>query len=255
MRSLLTSELGNGFSARHLWLLALFPILCAGLTIWFPTFPKPIYDFHIDILRLEGWSDIILLNVYTGLFFVLYWFGVFDVLKVYVTPFEERYLTLILSKPVRRSTYMAARLIPTFSILALAGGLGSAATLLTLELQGLETSYAAATAGCATTVALAIAMVALVNFIILSVPDTYAALGVAFLPMFVFFVPPGVFLYRPDVFDANPAMRELLVFPANLLWNDEVLARQGWPIAAGFLVVAAVLALLAAWRLVRKDLS
>ena len=51
-------------------------------------------------------------NDLAGLFFFVYWIGVFDVLAVYVVPLEQRQLDLFLSKPLTRRQYLLARLAP-----------------------------------------------------------------------------------------------------------------------------------------------
>lgn len=252
---LLRAEIGNAFGPRHLAVLIVFPVFSVLLSLWMPTFPQPVYDFFVGIFRLEGWADIVMVNVITGIFFILYVFGVFDVLRIYVVPYEERYLEILFAKPLRRSTYMAARLIPIIGLLTLTGALSTAAALGTMQVMGLDANYAALAGACAVTIGLAVAMIALVNFILLGTRDTYTGLAVGFLPMLAFWIPGGAFMYRPDFFDANPIMRDLVVFPLNLLWRADVMQQSWLPITAGLFAVALTLAWLAGWRLEQRDVT
>jgi hypothetical protein len=252
---MLKVEFATGLGVRHLVLLAAFPVLASLLTVWMPTFPRPVYDFFAQVFRVRGWTDIVLVNVYTGLFFVLYWFGVVDALRIYVAPLEERHLALIMSKPLRRSTYMLARLTPIFTVLVVAGGAAAVASLITLDAMALPADTAAILSGSAISIALALVVLALVNLLMLWTRDTYTAMGVAFLPMFVFFLPTAVYMYRPDIFEGRQAALDLLTFPLNLVWRSADLATIGGPVALALSLVAAILGLAAGWLLERRAIS
>ena len=84
---------------------------------WMPMWPDTVYRFFTRIFHLDGWPEIVLINNFTGIIFCVYWFGVFDLLAVYVQPREEGYVDLLLSKPVRRTDFMFAKLAPSFIVL------------------------------------------------------------------------------------------------------------------------------------------
>lgn len=65
---------------------------------------------------------------------------------------------------------------------------------------------------------------------------------------------PGLILmYRPDVFEVVPTLRDLLVFPMNLIWHPGFTTHWGAAIAGGLLFVATVLVLVAGQLLERRD--
>jgi hypothetical protein len=63
--------------------------------------------------------------------------------------------------------------------------------------------------------------------------------------MMVTFFPGITFMYRPDVFEVAPALRDILVFPLNLIRYPGFTMQWGAAIAVGLLLVATVLVLLA----------
>lgn len=76
-------------------------------------------------------------------------------------------------------------------------------------------------ATCATVVAAVLLMLAFANLAFLFVGDAYNAIIAAFVVFAaVVAVPGGLFIYRPDVIGANATVRDLLVFPANLIWHQ-----------------------------------
>jgi hypothetical protein len=78
---------------------------------------------------------------------------------------------------------------------------------------------------------------------------------IAFVPLYVALLPSMVYLYRPDVFADAPALRDVLVFPMNLVWYPEFAARWGWPLAGLMLGLAALLVALAGSRIERRDVA
>ncbi len=72
------------------------------LAFWLPLFPGSVFRFFQRVFGLLGWPEVVFASDLTGLFFFLYWVGVFDVLRAYVAPAEERYLDILLSKPLSR---------------------------------------------------------------------------------------------------------------------------------------------------------
>jgi hypothetical protein len=67
---------------------------------------------------------------------------------------------------------------------------------------------------------------------------------------------PGItFMYRPDVFEAAPALRDILVFPLNLIWYPGFARQWGAAIVVSLLLVTILLVLLAGRLLERKDVA
>src|SRR5262245_7108774 len=112
LRVLLAAEVRRTLGPRHLVALVAVTGMGVLLAIWLPMFPESVLRFFQRVFGLPGWPEIVFANALTGLFFFIYWLSVFDALSIYVLPYEERTLDLLLSKPVTRRAYMLARLIP-----------------------------------------------------------------------------------------------------------------------------------------------
>lgn len=254
-RAVLQAELREAFGPRILGSFGGVSLMGILIALWLPHWPESIYRFFVRVFYLNNWSEIVLANNYCGLYIVIYWVGIFRLLRVYVVPKEERYLELLLSKPLSRRDYLFAKLIPiicstivTGSAAATVHGLSAAALGLTVE-----PSSFAATAG--VIVALSVCLIALVNLLILYTNDSYAALLVAFVPLMVTIFPGMIFMYRPDVFESAPALRDLLVFPMNLIWYAGFATHCGGAIVIGLLFAAMMLVWLAGRLLERKDVA
>lgn len=252
---LLRTEARNVLGVRHVWLLVLLPTALALVSMWFPTFPEPVYSFFARVFDLGSWSEIVLLNAYTGLFFVLYWVGVFDVTRIYVQPYEDRNLIFSLSKPVRALAYVAARFLPIAAALIVCGAATAGACLAAMSSVGLNYQAGDVLWASALSITLAVVVLALVTFLMLFARDTYTAIGIAFLPMFVFFLPAAMYVYRPDVFDAAPRAKQLLVFPANVIWHSDLLTWAAMPLIGALAAAAGVLVLLTGMVLARRTIG
>ena len=252
-RILIEAELDRTIGLRHL--LALVGLAAMGilLPVWLPMFPDSIYHFFQRVFGLPGWSEIVFANALTGLFFFIYWLGVFDVLAIYVLPFEERSLDLLLSKPVSRQSYMLARLLPVIGIIVTIGALAALVCWLAMAAVGLTYSAGAFFGASAATLAWTVLLVALVNLLILGSRDSFSAAMIAFVPMFLAILPSMLFMYRPDVLELFPAVKDPLVFPMNLVWHKDIAAQYGATIAFAMLALASLAAVLAGRLMERRD--
>lgn len=252
---LLCSETRNAVGLRHAVAVAGLALMGILLAFWLPLWPESVFRFFVRVFHLPGWSEIVFANDVTGLFFFLYWVGIFDLLKVYVVPAEERYLDILMSKPLRLRTYLLAKLIPVLLTTAGIGVFGSMVNIAALAAAGLAYDFPAGAASSAVVIAWVILLVALVNLLILGARDSYTALLIAFVPQFLALFPGMLYLYRPDLFAEAPAVRDILVFPMNLVWYPEFAARWGWPLTILMLGIAILLVALAGLWIERRDVE
>jgi hypothetical protein len=250
---LLAAEWRLAARARYL---AMFLVLAAIGVIdafWLPLWPETIYRFLTRIFHLDGWAEIVLINNFTGIIFCLYWFGVFDLLAVYVQPREEGYIDLLLSKPVRRMDFMFAKLAPSFIVLMVMGAAAAtvhAGAMVACNLVLEPKAYAGTVA---IILAFTILLLAIANLLMLAVRDSFAALVVAFVPFMAAMLPGIVYMYRPDFYPAG--LPDYTAFPANLLWHPDFAARFGLPIALALALAASVVVAIAGRLLERKNIA
>jgi hypothetical protein len=83
-RSVLRLELREEFGPRILATLFGVSLMGVLVALWLPHFPESVYQFFIRVFYLKNWSEIVLANNYCGLLVVIYWIGVFKLLRVYV---------------------------------------------------------------------------------------------------------------------------------------------------------------------------
>jgi hypothetical protein len=251
--ALLATEMAALVSRRHVVALVGLSLMGVLLAFWMPTLPESIHRFFARVMSIEGWPAIVVANDFTGLFFFVYWLGVFDVLRIYVVPLEERYIDILLSKPLTRRAYMAAKLAPVMLIASVIGVVAAAVHWLALPAASLAYDLSAYAGAAAVIIGWTICLIALVNLLVLRVRDTYSALLVAFVPAIVSMFPGMIYMYRPDVFADIPAVRDVIVFPTNLVWYPDLAARWGLPLATFLLGLAAALAVLAGRSMERRD--
>jgi hypothetical protein len=243
-KALLRLELATAFRVRHAVALIAVSSMGVVLAFWMSGFPESVHRFFQRIFQLHGWPEIVVANDLTGLFFFLYWIGVFDILAVYVVPLEERRLDLYLSKPLTRREYMLARVIPIMLVIAGLGIISVTAHWLALVAAGLDYPLFVYVGAATAVLAWTLCLVAVVNFAVLAARDTYSALLIAFIPMAVSILPGMIYMYRPDVFEDAPLLRAIGVFPNTLIWHPDFSA--SWGIALGALLCCAAFALVAA---------
>ena len=78
---------------------------------------------------------------------------------------------------------------------------------------------------------------------------------IGFVPIAVSILPSMIYMYRPDVFAGAPTLRDLIVFPMNLVWFPDFSRHWGFPLAATLLAIAACLVAVAGWRIERRDIG
>jgi hypothetical protein len=243
--SLLAREMAQCFGRRHAVALVGLCLMGVLLALWLPTLPEGFYRFFARVLNIEGWPAIVVANDFTGLFFFVYWLGVFDVLTIYVVPLEEGYLDILLSKPLTRRAYMAAKLAPIMLAATAIGAVAAAVHWLALSVAGLSYDPSAYFGAAVAIIGWAACLIALVNLLILQARETYSALLIAFIPMLVSMFPGMIYMYRPDVFAEAPGLRDIIVFPTNLVWYPEAAIHWGAPLTVLLFGMAAGLAALA----------
>jgi hypothetical protein len=226
-----------------------------GLSFLLPGMPATIYRFFRKVFAMNNWTEIILINDFMGVFFALYWVGVIDLLRVYTLPKEEGYLELLLSKPLGRTQYLFARALPAFGMIAAMGIILS--FFLPLKIALINGSadlhlFGVLCAGFVTT-AYALMLLALLNLVFLFSSETYYATLLAFILFALVALPGSIFMYRPDVFQGHAALRDLIVFPCNLLWRGESLPKITPALMFSAAAVSAILLAGGGRRLRRMD--
>lgn len=253
--SMLRAELARAFGRRHAVAAACMALMGTVLAVWLPRSPESVYRFFQRVFELAGWPEIAVANDMAGLFFFVYWIGVFDVLTIYIQPLEERRLDLFLSKPLTRAEYLWAKLVPILLTLVAIFAIGVLVHWLALGTAGLAYPLRAFVGANFVLLAWTICLVSFANLAVMSARDTYTALLVAFVPMLASILPSTTYMYRPDIFTAAPHLRALLVFPLNLVWDPAFSASWGFALGALFLGLSTGLVVAAARRLEKQDVS
>jgi ABC-type transport system involved in multi-copper enzyme maturation permease subunit len=240
-----------------------FVVLAVGLigpvvtSFLLPSMPESIYRFFKKVFVLSNWTEVILMNDLLGLFSALFWVGVIDLLRVYVLPQEEGYIELLFSKPLGRAEYLFAKVLPAFGVVA---GLGVIMSLfLPLKIALIngasDLHLIGVVCACVVTVSLALTLLALLNLVFLFARETYYAVLLAFFIYALVVLPIALFMYRPDVFQDRPVLRNLVVFPGNLLWLNEGLPNITPIIALTGATLSMLLLTWGGWRLKRIDIQ
>jgi hypothetical protein len=230
------AELRRAVRPRHLVLLALgaaIAVVDAAIT---PRLPELAQGFLRDSLRLSSLADLILVNDYLGLYFIVFFAGAFELLRVYVGPAESRELDLYLAKPIGRAHFIAARSAPALVVTAVLGVGITVANALTLRLWLGDVALAPIVAAGAVFTAACLALLALLDLVFLRLREVEHAVLLAFIVGVAPLLPTSVLIYRPDLFTAE--LPPALGFPASLLWRGGMSLGT----AAGALLVAALVA-------------
>lgn len=251
---MLRAELARAFGWRHAVVIVCMALMGIALAVWLPTFPESVFRFFQRVFRLPAWPDIAVANDMTGLFFFVYWIGVFDVLAIYVQPVEERRLDLVLSKPLTRAEYLWAKLVPILLVVVALFVIGALAHWVALQVSGLTYPLRALAGANFALLGWTMLLVCLVNLVVLWARDTYTALLIAFVPMLVTILPGTIYMYRPDIFETSTNIRDVVVFPLNLVWYAEFSADWGFLLGASFLVLGAGLVVAAGWAFAKLDI-
>lgn len=248
-------ELRAAVRRYHVVVLVAYLALSVVTSFLLPSMPPAIYRFFEKVCGLRNWTEMILFNDYMGLFVVVFWTGVVDLTRVYVIPLEEGYLGLLLAKPITRSRYLFRKVLPIFAVTA---GIGIAITLffpLKIALVNGTADLDVAGTLCAGLVSLALAIgcLAIMNLVFLYTRETYHATLLSFVLFSAAVLPGALYIYRPDLFAGRAALRDVLVYPANVVWLAGALPAMTPAILASTVIVCAVLLVAAARRLARVD--
>jgi ABC-2 type transport system permease protein len=236
----LLSESLKTFRLRHVLSLICLTLMGVILTFWLPAFPESVFRFFSRVLDLPSWPQIIVANFLAGLLFFIFWIGVADVLAILVTPREQRYLDILLAKPLKRREYMLARLLPIMCVLLFIGVIASIVQWVSMSVSRFSYPPDAYAGAAAVTIAWAVFLVTTANLLIMRSRDTFTALMLAFILSMLSIFPGMFYIYRPDIYSA--AARNFLVFPVNLIWFADVAVSWGWLIAVALVAVALLLA-------------
>ena len=250
-------ELRAAFRLHHFLILLGAVVVSIATSLLMPGMPDALFRFFKKVFLLRNWTEIVLINDFMGLFYGLFWMGVIDLLRVYVLPKEEGYLSLLLAKPLSRNQYLFGKVLPIFAvILALGLALSLFLPLKIALLNGtadLQVTSVVAAGIIATMYALF--LLALLNAVFLFAQETYYAVLWAFLALTLTVLPFAIFIYRPDVYQTQPALRTLLVFPGNLLWTSNDLPSL-LPYLLLIVGIGSTLLLLgSSWRLKKIDIQ
>jgi ABC-type transport system involved in multi-copper enzyme maturation permease subunit len=252
-KTFLLFESFKAFRLRHLLTLVGLMLMSVVLTFWLPSFPESVFRFFNRVLDLPSWPQIIIANFLAGLLFFLFWIGVADVLAIFVIPREQRYLDMLLAKPLQRRDYLLARLLPILCVLLFIGVMASIVQWVSMSLSPFSYPAGAYAGAAAVTIAWAVFLVVTANLLILRSRDTFIALMLAFIPSMISIFPGMFYIYRPDIYSA--AARNFLVFPVNLIWFADVAVAWGWMITVALLALALLLAFAAGLIAEKQELS
>jgi ABC-type transport system involved in multi-copper enzyme maturation permease subunit len=250
-------EARAAFRLHHLVVLAVGLIGSVVTSFLLPSMPESIYRFFKKVFVMDNWTEVILFNDLVTLFSALFWVGVIDLLRVYVLPKEEGYLELLLSKPLGRTEYLRAKVLPAFGVVA---GLGVVLLLfmpLKIALINGTANLHLVSVVCAgiVTITLVLTLLALLNLVFLFARETYYAVLLAFAVYALVILPIALFMYRPDVYQGRSVLRNLVVFPGNLLWMSEGLPSIAPIIALAGATLSVLLLAWGGWRLKRMDIQ
>lgn len=239
----------------HQWLIVLgLTGLIIVITVVLPLMPPFIFVVFQQFFHLKTWPDIILFNVYLSVYSTLLLIGLFDLMKIWVLPHENQALVLYWSKPITRFQYLRAKLLPlarniVVMGLVLMGVAGEIVGWLSGRFDFLQ--FVAATA---ILISFVLCLLALLNWLLLFVTETYYATLIGFSGFMLTLLPISLYLYRPDIYDNAPILAALLAFPANLLWYPDTLPRIGILIVLGLWLATAAFVGLAHHRLMQLEL-
>ncbi|PKL74690.1 MAG: hypothetical protein CVV27_19195 [Candidatus Melainabacteria bacterium HGW-Melainabacteria-1] len=222
-----------------------------------PKLSPSVLGFLGQIFKMDNLTEMVLLNDYLGFYMIVFWLIFFEVLAILVIPAEEGYLSIWLSKPLSRRRYLLTRLVPVLGVAVLLDLiliLGSAVAVLTINGDS-DFGWARFLAASSISLTLGVLMAMLTQGLLLWLRDTYNAMIVAFACWLLPILPSSLYMYRPDLFDANPLLRWLIVFPANLIWLKDDVILLALLLVPVLLLLSGGLIWLTAWQMERLELS
>lgn len=244
------AELRRAVRPRHLVLLALGAAIAVVDAVVTPLLPELAQDFLRASLRLESLADLILVNDYLGLYFIVFFAGAFELLRVYVGPAESRELDLYLAKPIGRAHFVAARSAPALAVTVVLGVGITIANALTLKLWLGDVALAPIVAAGAVITAACLALLALLDVVFLRLREVEHAVLVAFVVGVAPLLPTSVLIYRPDLLAGGSS--PVIGFPASLLWHGGMSLGTAAAALAAASLLAAALVVVAGRRLDRR---
>jgi ABC-2 type transport system permease protein len=251
--ALLRLEAGRWSGRRLLTVLALISAIGILDALWLPSFPESVFRFFHRVLHLSDWAEIVLANNLTGLAFLLAWIGAFEMLRILVVPREERFLDVLLSKPMPRRDYVSAMFLPALGRVAVLGAIASVVHRAAMEVVGLAYNLNAYIGAVAVATGWALLMAALIHLLVIHARDCGSAILTAAVPILISMFPSMTYIYRPDIFGEPSLFRDLLLFPVNLVWHQEFAARWGLAVAASLALAAYFLGTLAGTIIERRE--
>ncbi len=203
---------------NHLRALAYTASLSVFTALALPNMPNVIPRFFQRTLQIGTWADMTLFNLYALTYVVTLWVSTVDLLRVWILPVEEGFISLYMSKPIRPAEYLRARLTPILVNATLTGLASQAAAGLAVwHLIG-PFDRAQFIHASALIVSLILFLHCFLNFLFLYLRERYFALVLSLCVWTVTLGPTSLYIYRPDLF--TPLTRAAFVFPANLLWHQ-----------------------------------
>lgn len=223
------------------------------LTFWLPTIPENISRRLIGIYHLRGWTEFVLFAHYAYLFIVLYWAGISEILRFHMGSLAGRSLKPLAPTALNCRVSNYSKIVSLSLVMIMTGGLGATANWITLTARGFSIDPMSFIGAIAVIVAFSIFLIALVNLLITRTAEICRALAAAITPGLLSILPGVLFVYWPDGIEAHPGLRDLIVFPLNLIWHADVIARWGLVVATTQLVLAVGFIIVVGWSLERKD--
>jgi len=236
----------------HLYAIAYTASLAVFTSLALPHMPSVIPRFFQRALQIGTWADIALFNLYAATYVITLLVGALDLLRVWILPVEEGYLSLYLSKPISPTEYLRARLGPILAngiLIALASQ--AAVGLAVWHMIGpFDRAQFLWSSGLI--VVLILFILCLYNYLFLFLRESYYAMVISLAVWTVTLGPGALYVYRPDIF--SPVARAF-VFPANLLWYQSPIQTYGIAVTWSLLAGSVLLLWLAKIKLGRAPLG
>ncbi|MFL5353169.1 hypothetical protein [Archangium sp.] len=234
--------------ARHAigWGLLVFLLVGLGIVaftaVLIPLLPAAVNAFMERAFLIRGLGAVVLLNEYTAVSVLTFFFGATSLMRALVEPRENRSLELLLSKPISRRAFLVARVAPILlATWAVGAGMSLAMGLLVRPFtgEGATVSVAGAIGSGLILTAESVLLLSVLVVPLLRVRDAFQGLLIAFALWMLPMIPTVLLLYRPDVYEGRERLRDLIALGPNLLWFDASV-----PVLA---LVALAVALVGSW--------
>jgi hypothetical protein len=217
-------------------------VIVIGTALFIPLLPTAVNAFMERAFLIQGLGAVILVNVYTGIYFMAFFGGVAGLMRALVEPRENRSLEMLLSKPISRRAFLLARAGPVLLAASVVGVGMSLVTGLVVRPftgEGAAVSVMGAIGSGLIFTALSVLLLAVLVIPLLWVRDAFQGFIIAFALWMIPMIPTVVLLYRPDLYEGRELLRDLIVLGPNLLWFDASVP--------GLAVLALTVALVGSW--------